>query len=147
MQGRMVVSYRRFGTSYRSRLQGSVGLLETLFKIPRELRSYLHHDGSLKPRICLLILSATTRTHVSNVTLFWDILLQLMIFVNVLHDAITPSGPGPSHYRGLRITDTSCSVGLLWMRDQPDAETATRQHTTLTTDRHSCCRWYSNQQS
>jgi len=30
------------------------------------------------------------------------------------------------------ITDTPLSVGLLWVRDQPDAETSTRQHTTRT---------------
>jgi hypothetical protein len=38
-----------------------------------------------------------------------------------------PSGPGPSHYRGFTITlrDTPHSVGLLWMGDQPDAETST----------------------
>jgi len=30
------------------------------------------------------------------------------------------------------------SVGLLWTSDQPVAETSTWQHTTLTTDRHSC---------
>jgi len=38
------------------------------------------------------------------------------------------------------------SVGLLWTSDQPDAETSTWQHTTLTTDRHQCCRRDSNPQ-
>jgi hypothetical protein len=33
-------------------------------------------------------------------------------------------------------SDTPHSVGLLWTRDQPDAETSTWQHTTLTTDIH-----------
>jgi len=32
--------------------------------------------------------------------------------------------------------DTSHSVGLLWTNDQPDAESSTWQHTTLTRDRH-----------
>ena len=32
--------------------------------------------------------------------------------------------------------DTPQSVGLLWTSDQLVAETSTRQHTTLTTDRH-----------
>jgi len=32
--------------------------------------------------------------------------------------------------------DTPHSVGLLWMSDQPDAETCTFQHTTLTTVIH-----------
>jgi hypothetical protein len=33
-------------------------------------------------------------------------------------------------------SDTQHSVGLLWTRDQPDAETSNRQHTTLTKDIH-----------
>jgi hypothetical protein len=33
-------------------------------------------------------------------------------------------------------TDTPHSVGLLWMSDQPYAETSTRQHTTFTRARH-----------
>jgi hypothetical protein len=39
------------------------------------------------------------------------------------------------------------SVGLLWTSDQPDEETSTWQHTTLTTDRHPCPRQDSNPQS
>jgi len=34
--------------------------------------------------------------------------------------------------------DTPQSVGLLWTSDQPDAETCTWQHTTLTRERHPC---------
>jgi len=37
---------------------------------------------------------------------------------------------------------TPVLVGLLWMRDQPDAVTSTRQHTTLTTDRRPCPRGF-----
>ena len=48
----------------------------------------------------------------------------------------TPSGPGSPYYRGLMITDTPHSIGLLWTSDQPDAQTSTRQQTTLTTDIH-----------
>jgi hypothetical protein len=44
-------------------------------------------------------------------------------------------------------SDTPHSVGLPWTSDQPDAETSTRQPTTLTTDRHSCLRKDSNPQS
>jgi len=33
-------------------------------------------------------------------------------------------------------SDTPQSVGLLWTSDQPDAETSTIQHTTITRDRH-----------
>jgi len=35
-------------------------------------------------------------------------------------------------------SDTPHSLGLLWTSDQPNAETSTRQHTTLTTYRHPC---------
>jgi hypothetical protein len=44
-------------------------------------------------------------------------------------------------------SDTPHSVGLLWTSDQPDSETSTWQHTSLTRDRHSCQRQYSNPQS
>jgi len=33
-------------------------------------------------------------------------------------------------------SDTPHSVGLLWLSDQPDAETCTWQHTRLTGDKH-----------
>jgi hypothetical protein len=53
-----------------------------------------------------------------------------------------PSGPGPPHCRGFTITfrHTTHSVGVLWRSDQPDAETSTWQHTTLTRGRHPCPR-------
>jgi hypothetical protein len=38
-------------------------------------------------------------------------------------------------------------VGLLWTSDRLVTETATCQHTTLTTDRHPCRRWDSKPQS
>jgi len=44
-------------------------------------------------------------------------------------------------------SDTQHSLGLLWTSDQPDAETSTWQHTTLTTDGHPCPRRDSNPQS
>ena len=37
-------------------------------------------------------------------------------------------------------SDTLHSIGVLWTGDQPDAETSTWQHTTLTRDRHPCLR-------
>ena len=43
--------------------------------------------------------------------------------------------------------DTALSVGLLWASDEPNAITSTWQHTTLTTDRHTCPRRHSNPQS
>jgi len=54
------------------------------------------------------------------------------------HGATAPSVPRPPHCRGFTITDTLQSVGLLWTSDQPEEETSTRQHTTLTTDTHPC---------
>ena len=44
-------------------------------------------------------------------------------------------------------SDTPHSVGLPWTNDRPVAETSTSQHTTPTTDRHSCPRRDSNPQS
>jgi len=41
-------------------------------------------------------------------------------------------------------SDTPHSVGLLWMRDQPDTGTSTWQHTTVTRDRYLCLRLDSN---
>jgi hypothetical protein len=45
------------------------------------------------------------------------------------------------------LLDTRRSVGILWTSYRPVAETSTRQHTTLTRDRHLCPRWDSNPQS
>jgi hypothetical protein len=56
----------------------------------------------------------------------------------------TPSGPRPRYHTQF---ETPQSVGLLWTSDQPDAQTSTWQHTTLTTDRHPCNRRDSNPQS
>jgi len=47
----------------------------------------------------------------------------------------------------ISLKDTPHSVGLLWMRDRPVAETPTWQWPTLTTDRHPCFWWNSNPQS
>jgi hypothetical protein len=65
------------------------------------------------------------------------------------HGTTTPSGPDRPHYRGFTITlsYTPYTVGLLWMNDQPDAETSTCHHTTLTGDTHSWLRRESNLQS
>jgi hypothetical protein len=56
--------------------------------------------------------------------------------------------------QGLLILEASLShsdkphfVGVLWTSDQPDAETSTWQHTTLTTDRHPCLQRDSNPQA
>jgi len=41
------------------------------------------------------------------------------------HGATATSEPRHPHFRGLMISDTSHSVGLLWTSDQTDAETST----------------------
>jgi len=58
-------------------------------------------------------------------------------------------GPWPPHFWGFMIThnDAPQSVGLLWTSDQLVAETSTWQHTTPTTDKHSCPLWDSNPRS
>ena len=43
-----------------------------------------------------------------------------------------------SVWRFLDHKETTHSLGLLWTRDRPVAETSTWQHTTLTRDRHPC---------
>ena len=56
-------------------------------------------------------------------------------FCSPPHGATAPSGPGPLIIDSwLSHSDTPHSVGLLWTSDQPDTETSTWQHTTLTTD-------------
>jgi hypothetical protein len=39
--------------------------------------------------------------------------------------AAASSGSGPPHYRAFTIADTPHTVGLLWTRDRPVAETST----------------------
>jgi hypothetical protein len=63
------------------------------------------------------------------------------------HGVTAPSGSRPPHYREFTVTDTSQSVGLLWTSDQPDPQTSTWQHTTLTRDKHPCHRRDSNPQT
>ena len=64
------------------------------------------------------------------------------------------NSPPPPVGQGLLIieasrshSDTPQPVGLLWTSDQPEAETSTWQHTTLTRDRHLCHRRDWNPQS
>ena len=45
-----------------------------------------------------------------------------------------PCVPGLPYYRGVAIqSDAPHSAGVLWKSDQPDAETSTWQHTSMTT--------------
>jgi len=53
--------------------------------------------------------------------------------------AATSTGPGPPHYRGFTMTDTTLWVGLLWTSDQPNAETFASQQT-IFTETYSCPR-------
>jgi hypothetical protein len=66
-----------------------------------------------------------------------------------LHAAAVQCGPWHLHSRCFLFThnDAPQSVGLLWTSDQLAAETSTRQHITLTTDRHPYPRWDLNPRS
>jgi len=64
------------------------------------------------------------------------------------HGVTAPVGQGFPIIKDSRShSDTPHSVGLLWTRDHPDAETSTWPHTTLTIDRYPCHRRDSNPQS
>jgi len=64
------------------------------------------------------------------------------------HGATAPVGQGLLIIEDSRsYSDTPHLVGLLWTSDQPDAETSTWQHTTLTRDKHPCPRRVWNPQS
>jgi hypothetical protein len=55
------------------------------------------------------------------------------------HGATSLSGEGLLIIDASRShSDTPHSVGFIWTSDQPDAETSTWQHTTLTRDRYPC---------
>ena len=90
---------------------------------------------------CILLSMGQSNTRMNNAS-------HTSVFV---FGAKAPSGPWPPHSRGFYITDDDAlqPAGLLWTSDQPVAETSTRQHTTLTTDKHPCPppRWDSNPQS
>ena len=69
-------------------------------------------------------------------------------------DPHPPMAPRPLVCQSLLIIEASRShsdtlrfVGLLWKGDQPEAETSTWQHTSLTPDRHPCRGQDSNPQS
>jgi hypothetical protein len=93
----------------------------------------------------------------NNVTLYVHcpsyLTLNLMVYKVITgpffpNSSTAPWGPRPPHFSTLHdhTLDTPHSVGLLWTRDQPIAETSTWQHTTLTRDRHPCHRRDSNPQ-
>jgi len=64
-------------------------------------------------------------------------MLKHMLTKMLCHGATVSRGSRFPLYRGCTITVTPHSKGLLWTSDQTDAETSTRQHTTLTTDKTS----------
>ena len=60
-------------------------------------------------------------------------------YVSFYHGATPPVGQGLLIIKdSLSHSHTPQSVGLLWTSDQPEAQASTRQHTTLTTDKHPC---------
>ena len=68
----------------------------------------------------------------------------LLLHLVTLNDARTHK---QAHTHEQRTHTYTHSTGLLWTRDRPVAQTSTRQHTTLTTDRQPCPRRNSNPQS
>jgi hypothetical protein len=78
----------------------------------------------------------------------YRVYIRALILLLFYHGATAPVGHDLHiiEYSWLH-SDTPHSVGLLWTSDQPDAETSTWQHTTLTTDRQTCPRGDSNLQS
>jgi hypothetical protein len=79
-----------------------------------------------------------------RVYIYIYIYIYLYIFTHVHIHFFTAQKPLVG--QSLLIFEASRShlVGLLWMSDQPEAETPTWQHTTLTRDRYRCQRWDSN---
>jgi hypothetical protein len=66
----LVFSYRRFGTTYWSCLQGSssqsvIDYQSVVYNVWRELRSHLHHGGSLKS--CLVLLNSLNFVYVCDI--------------------------------------------------------------------------------
>jgi hypothetical protein len=51
------------------------------------------------------------------------------------------------YFHLITLRHTPESVGLLWTRDRPVADTSTSQHKHCTRDKHSCPRWVSNPRS
>ena len=64
------------------------------------------------------------------------------------HGAASPSGLGPSNFEASRWHSvTSHSVELLWASDQPNTDTCTWKHVTITRERLACLRRDSNPKS
>jgi len=73
--------------------------------------------------------------------------LGRIIIVDIFYGSIALVGSGLLIIEASRShSDTPHSVELLWMRDRPVAEPFTRQHSTLTSERHPCLRRNSNPQ-
>jgi hypothetical protein len=71
-----------------------------------------------------------------------------MLIFPPAHGAAAQHGPWGPQSSSFQIphNDAQQSVGLLWTSDQLVAETSALQHTTFTTDKHSCSQWDSNLQ-
>ena len=81
--------------------------------------------------------------HRPYITLATDSVTELNIFFLCLYLCLVwPLAPDHTQWKHL-----THSARLLWMSDQPVAETSTWQHTTFTRDKHPCPRRDSNPQS
>jgi hypothetical protein len=94
--------------------------------------------GTLQYAKCIKFLSYLDWRHACNSMFQWgtqnegnSLTVNSRFFFP--NDSTTPWGPRPPHFSRLhdhKLLDTLHSVGLLWTRDQPVAETSTWQHTT-----------------
>jgi hypothetical protein len=74
---------------------------------------------------------------VANQFTEWYVIARLLQTIFFYHGATAILGKGLPIINDSRSrSDTPHSVGLLWTRDHPDAETTIWQHTTLTLDRY-----------
>jgi hypothetical protein len=91
-------------------------------KYPKEHIQYSKHGESLKSRTVLLVSKRTAFLY-SYIYIF-----LLWRFEPIPGHGLPLRGAPRSH------SDTPASVGLLWTREEPKAETSIWQHTTLTTE-------------
>ena len=120
--------------------------------VPKASTLPLDHRSRLCGILCIIhlleIILADTETRVfqdhQQCTTSYLIELEIIKFMTVIINhgvgRREVGSQGLLIIKASRSKATAHSVGLLWTSDQPDAETSTWQHTTLTTDGHLCTR-------
>ena len=110
-----------------------------LYRSARNSSSGTSHCYSRYSHVALIELAARHRTSCQTSNQLSDIVS--------LHGSRAPAGQDFISPASRSHSDTPHWVRLLWTSDRPVAEISTRQHTTLTTDRHPCPQHESNPQS